>query len=531
MIQLENFENIPIISQPKNLNISLYHHQLASVYQMEKREETKQVKEYNDVIVDTIIGVNADKTGYGKTMAMLAMVYRNKMEWDMSIPYTETTIKTYASGKIKKTHFIEYEKLDVTLVLVSQSIINQWYEECQKTPLSVKKITTNKLVDSTHVENYDIILVTPSMYCKIVKKYSNMACKRFIYDEPSDLKVPSMIKLVAGFIWLVTATPNSIIAKHKNCKRSFMYDLVCSAGYVPFTIHFDYMIVKNSDAFIQYSFSMPQTNHIYYKCYNPIIKTVRGLVTNNITEMLSAGNIQGAIKALGGGETGNIVNLIKQKKLEEIAELELRIKIMKIRNNKKSIDTHNDRILRIKKQIDDLDSRFNNMLDNDCPICFSPISNPVMEPSCQNIFCGNCLLQWVKSKPNCPLCRVDIQSNKLIYINTGKDKHLSKNTVAKPELKTKINTIINLIKNKPEGKFIIFSAWDQTFVPIKNHLTQNDISFIEISGSVEQRLRNINDFKTGKISCIFLNSRNNGTGINLQESSDIIILSKNILTN
>jgi hypothetical protein len=523
MISNSTFECIPRISQPKDLKITLYQHQLTSIYEMEQREEKKQVQE-NLITIDTIVGVNADKTGYGKTISMLTLVYRDKMNWDMSTPFIQTNIKSFAGGRIKKTSTSEYEKLDVTLVLVSQSIINQWYDECQKTQMSVKMITSVKLVDTVYVENYDVILVLPSMYNLLMRKYINFAWKRFIFDEPGHTKVPAMKKIITGFIWLVTATPDSIIAKHKNCRNSFMFDLIGHAGWCSFCIHFGYMIVKNSNDFIEHSYSMPQTHHSYYKCYNPIFKTVVGMVTHNVTSMISAGNIKGAIKALGGGETQNIVELVKHKKLEEIEELESRIKIMKIRNNKKSVNNLKNRIERIDNQINKLDDRFNEILSGDCSICFSKISKPVMEPNCQNIFCGECLLQWLKNKSNCPLCRDTILSNQLIYINTKEDNPpKSENKKKKHEKKTKINTIISILKTKPEGKFIIFSAWDQTFIPIKTQLSINEINFIEVKGTAEQRKNNIANFKNGNINVIFLNSKNNGSGINLQESSDIIV--------
>jgi hypothetical protein len=522
--ETETFEHIPRISQPKELKIPLYQHQLVSIYDMEEKEKLQKA-EYENIKIDTNIGVNADKTGYGKTLAMTTLVYRDKMEWDLSKPYLQKSIETFAGGRIKKTSSKEYEKLDVTLVLSSQSIINQWYEECKKTPLSVKMITTTKLVETTYVENYDIVLVTPSMYNKICMKYSHMAWKRFIFDEPGHVKVPGMRKLIAGFIWLVSATPDSIIAKHRNCRGSFIQELVCYTDdfFLSFSTYFWYMIVKNSDIFIDHSFSMPKTEHSYYKCYNPIFNAVSGLVTKSISEMISAGNIKGAIRSLGGGETTNIVALIKHKKEAEIEEVESRIKIMEIRNKKKSIKSLKDRISRINTQIKDLDSRFTKMLEGDCTICFNTISNPVMEPNCQNIFCGDCLLTWLKTKPSCPLCRDNLQPKQLVYINTGEDYKKTEKKCDDTKIQTKVNTIINLIKRKQEGKFIIFSAWDQTFSPIRNHLTKNDISFIEVKGCVEQRKKNIDNFKYGNTKVIFLNSRNNGAGINLQESTDIIV--------
>jgi SNF2 family DNA or RNA helicase len=520
--EINEFNHIKTISQPKELKVPLYQHQLASIYQMEKREEEQHVLD-NNVIIDCNIGVNADKTGYGKTLAMATLVYQDKMEWDLSKPFTQSVVETFAGGRIKKTSIKYYEKLDVTLVLASQSIIHQWYEECQKIPLSVVMITSRKLVDTIMVQNYDIILVTPTMYNKLVCKYSGMAWKRFIFDEPGHMKVTSMSKIVAGFIWLVTATPDAIIAMHRNCRNSFMYELICFAGWVPFSTHFDYMIIKNDDNFIQHSFSMPPTHHEYYKCYNPIFKTVQGMVTPNITEMISAGNIQGAIKALGGGETKNIAQLVRRKKEDELKELELRLNVLKIRNKKKTqIKDLEIKIKRLNDHVQELDNRFNSMLKEDCSICCSKIDNPVMETNCQNIFCGKCLLTWIDTKPNCPLCRDNIESNDLVYININGSKQKSPKKTT-PQIKTKINTVISLIKGKENGKFIIFSAWDQTFFPIRTQLENHDIKYIEVKGGVEERKKNIENFKFGNIDVIFLNSRNNGSGINLHESTDIIV--------
>ena len=62
---MNTFDDIQTVSQPSNIRIGLFNHQLASIYQMERMEEDKEVIEYNKV-VETSIGVNADPTGYGK---------------------------------------------------------------------------------------------------------------------------------------------------------------------------------------------------------------------------------------------------------------------------------------------------------------------------------------------------------------------------------------------------------------------------------------------------------------------------------
>jgi hypothetical protein len=504
--------------------VDLYQHQLASVYQMEKLEREQMVI-YNGCNINTSIGCNADETGYGKTLSMITLIHRDKMNWDINSLYEQTFTTSYANGRIKKTKTQMYEKLDVTLVLVSNSIIRQWYDEIHKTPLCVTMITTKKQIDTTTVNNYDIVLVTPTMYNNLVCKHIDMAWKRFVYDEPGHMRVPAMKKIVAGFIWLVTATPDAIVYKHRNCRKSFMYDIIGDFGWCSFSETFDYLIVKNSLEFIQQSFSMPPTKHFYYKCHNPLYNIINTLVSPKINEMVSAGNIYGAIRALGGSGTNNIVEIINQKKIDELKILNLQLNILVTRNKHKQIALIKQKIGRVETQINNLKQKYNDMLCSNCPICFDPIKNPVMESSCQNIFCGKCLFAWFDTKTNCPLCRKSINVEELLYIHNEKhnEKH-QRPTITK--LNTKVETVTHLLTTNPKGKFIIFSAWDETFTPIRNLLVEKSIKYIEINGSIETRTKNLQKYKNGDINVVFLNSRNNGTGINLQESTDIIVYHK-----
>ena len=51
----------------------------------------------------------------------------------------------------------------------------------------------------------------------------------------------------------------------------------------------------------------------------------------------------------------------------------------------------------------------------------------------------------------------------------------------------------------------------------------NSIKFVKIQGSINSRNNKITDFKSKKTSVIFLNSDYDGSGLNLQEATDIIL--------
>jgi len=82
----EDFANIKLVNQPADLKVKLYPHQLASIYKMEEFESNNFIYKDN-CIIDTKIGVNGDISGYGKTMSMIGLIARNKMEWNLEKPF------------------------------------------------------------------------------------------------------------------------------------------------------------------------------------------------------------------------------------------------------------------------------------------------------------------------------------------------------------------------------------------------------------------------------------------------------------
>ena len=516
-----NFTRIPMVSQPHQINVNLFPHQLASIHKMEKLERDNNIIK-EGYTKNTKIGINADISGFGKTLSMLGLVSRDKMEWDTELPYVFETIISEAKNRIKNYFVSRYDKLPATLVLVSNSIIGQWEKELEKTTLNYTVIKNCKNLELVRAEENDVVVVTPLHYNKLVTMYYKYAWKRFIYDEPGHLKVSGMREIHAGFYWFVTATPEEILGQHKFCKGNFMRDILVNI-YDPDCFITD-LIIKNNPDFIKASFEMPETQYIYHKCYQPIYNVIERFVSNSVRTMIEAGNIEGAIDVLGGTKTSNIVELIKSKKMEEIYEIESKINIYTLREDDIKINQWLQKKERIEEQIKEIEEKYNDMLKSECNICAEVLSSPVLETNCQNLFCGKCLFKWLERKNTCPLCRsvIDMKNN-LIYISPEKEKHdiIEKGS---GEIKmTKIETIINIIKSKPDGKFLVFSDYDNTFYPICDALTDNEIDYVQVKGAIKTREKNLESFREGNIPVIFLNSTTDGSGINLTESTDIIL--------
>jgi len=280
---------------------------------------------------------------------------------------------------------------------------------------------------------------------------------------------------------------------------------------------YEHITVQNSEWYLEQSIKMPPTNHAYYECYQPIYNVVHTFVNKNIARMIEAGNFQAAITALGGKGTTNVIDLIKKNKEKSIKKIEKQIEIYDI-DEKDTNDLVNMKI-RIITQIEELDDKYNEMLSGECVICYDPISSPVMEPGCQNIFCSKCLLNWLANHATCPMCRGEVVLNELVYIDRDECKSEEVKEETPP---TKQDHIINIIKKS--GKVLIYSEYDKSFKTIKKVLKEHDIKYGELKLTCIDDV--LDSYKNGDTNILLLNGRRHAAGLNLENTTDIILFHK-----
>ena len=328
-------------------------------------------------------------------------------------------------------------------------------------------------------KQYDVILISPTMYNTLMVQFKNIAWKRLIFDEPTHTRIPSMKPIIAKFYWFISATPQLLQYNYRYCNFLSFF------SYIHASL-FNSLIIKNNDDFVKQSFKLPVTNHSYYTCYQPIFNLLKSFISPAISQMISAGNIEGAVRNLGGKECSNLLELVKKRKNESIAECNHRIRIYSQREGDfdTQIKTWKEKKQKYESQLAELDKKFKDILETGtCVICLDKLIKPVLLTCCQNLFCGECILQWLKKKTSCPLCRHTISSDTLVYI---KDSVTNKKKLVKP-LKTKIQTINDIIKDNNTGKFLIFSAYQDSFLLIREKLKERGISFIENKGSMSNK--------------------------------------------
>lgn len=501
---------------------SLFPHQISAVQMMETREKNKKIV-HSTYCVDLNMSIYSDMTGYGKTISMIALILRDRMDWDIRQEHIQSFISgVYGNGCVIKRSLVSLKRIATNLIVAGTSILKQWTDELGETSLRFCVVSNRKKLEQMDPCDYDVVLCGPSFYNMLLERFPSYAWKRLVYDEPTHAKIASMRQVIAGFIWFITATPELLLQQHR-----YSHNFISSI----FTQYMDYnlyknLIVKNDDDFVRESFRLPPLYHHYHRCFQPVFHVVKDLISDNIMQMISAGNVEGAVRSLGGNATSNLFELVEKDKMECIQQAEWKIeRFVRIGDDVKAakwrerLEEHRSDLIQLKERVHSI------LYASLCPICLEKKNEPILLTCCQNIFCGACVLQWFQKKNNCPMCRRPITNENIIYVScrdNGNGEGSSASTMALPPSKT--DTILQIILSKKEGaKVIIFSSFQETFDLIRGAMYDNAIPFGEIRGTMSTREKTIQDFKENDLDVLFINSLDSGAGINLQEATDLIL--------
>jgi SNF2 family DNA or RNA helicase len=88
---------------------------------------------------------------------------------------------------------------------------------------------------------------------------------------------------------------------------------------------------------------------------------------------------------------------------------------------------------------------------------------------------------------------------------------------------SKEDQMIDIIKKKPEGRFLVFSRVDTTFGKLAHLLNSHSITHTEIKGSTTHMMRILDDFVAKRTRVIMLNTYHAGCGIDISSATDVII--------
>jgi len=572
---IEINSNDPHLDQPSKIKLPLKAHQAAALHKATLMETYGNIN-YNvpdpgNFIQDTYqrrtltidgsfqiqtnVGILADAPGHGKTLIALSIIAQTPCR-----DIYKRTDTVYSYGKqyshftahCEKTQLLDDDKyINTTLVSVPRGpVYVQWLNAIRdQTDLSVFAIdsltTIKRYMPGSNatfrevkefLEAYDIILVKNTALKTLIDYYTLpyrdnyiLAFDRVILDEAHDI-ICKMPIFSFRFLWLISGTYQTLASRCYGTRFQMSYairDIGCEE-------RFNLMLVKGERDFVLQSFNIPPpTEHTYLCALSRQISAVQPFLHPNVQERLNANDITGAIAAMGGaGETEDEITKIVTNDIErEIRNKEHEITYtegleISAEHKTSRLTTLNAELKKLTDKRQYLLDRITALEEKMCPICYDNYSNPILLP-CTHVFCGGCLITWLQrgNSVSCPECRVPIQSQHLVAIVKEKPEGSSSRAtyVPPPVILTKEDTLIKLLQDKPNGKFLVFTRVDSGFWRLEQKLREQNIPYSEMKGHTTHMMRILEDFKEGRLRVILLNTYYAGSGIDISFATDVVL--------
>lgn len=571
-------KNSARIATPQQIKVPLRDHQQALLAAMVEREQQMTTGiPLDESTFYSRVGILGDHVGSGKTLVALSHIA-------LTCQQENITYKRCVSDGYQREHTFSIEDVTVspemgaTLIIVPHILYRQWKTAIEKqTTLKCYFCSSKRDLGRTSIVadiiNSDCVLVSNTLY-----RYFDELCrdadiqwKRIYVDEVDSMVMPSnRSPLKAAFIWFLTATwqnlvvtfnhyyPNIILNENLplepeyeqyirqtlgNYKRTYFVSYRFFENYMTENSNRYYQVLRSRKAFLDDSLALPAFSHRYIMCEAPAEEVaVRQFLTPQIREMLNAGNTEGALRSLGVKEESEtsladavIQNMMKElRRAEQTLTFKQQLEYSSQAAKEAALASLERKIVSLKTQLESIKQRLDENRHGDCPVCYDSLKEeiPVLLQCCNNFICSKCVLQYM-SKNNssqataaCVWCRAPINPERITAISKKK-KSLPVGTQSKPG---KIESVIKAIKEKSEGKFLLFCKYNDIFTKIENRLREENIPIEILQGNKDMIAGAVDRFRKGESKVLCLHSDLQCAGLNLEAATDIFILHKMDIT-
>jgi hypothetical protein len=301
----------------------------------------------------------------------------------------------------------------------------------------------------------------------------------------------------------------------------------------------DHITFKNADDFIQQSIDLPHPKRIKIRCITPKeLSIIKDLIPASVLQMINAGNSEDAIKALNCNvdTNDNILQVITKNLRDSISnkQIELEAENKKIyppnlnKDKEYKVKIIENSLKKLQEKFDDVKKKIYDLNQDYCPVCMDSFTNPVIVNCCKNCFCFDCLAVSMGELSNnkCPFCTQNISKSDIHLISSDpklKELNSIPNKTNKTDLKDKLDVLVDLIEKKPDGSFMVFANYAETFNKIEVKLKELNISYHILKGQASTVKKYIDDFTNKTTRVLMLNAQYFGAGMNLQMTTDLVV--------
>ena len=457
------------------------------------------------------------------------------------------------------------------LFVVPHNVIPQWEEYAkQQTTLRCQFIRKTRDCDCLRAGFFqdmllsDAVIVSCTMLRKFITamsyhgpRFSRIVWSRVFIDEADSVDLTIRPEEIQGrFFWFITGSwlnmlfpaglatwtvrglPDDVRgmigegAVEGVGRRLNLVGGMVSSSRTP---EFTRTVIQNRSDWIEKSLRRPRVVHQDVMCRAPVsARLLQGFVTASAMEALHAGDITGAMSALGlkGTSKEGIVARVTGSLRAEVVKAEKTLAFKRDMEyssaaaKAEGVKRAEEKVTQLQAQLVDLEARVAAAFGGGapCPICYEPPTTMTLTPCCRQAFCLACLCECVRTKPTCPLCRTGIASPKelLVVGDEGDGAVTDGATVTGPP--TKAAALLALLEAAaPTDRFLVFSAHEASFRGLRATLETRGVRCELLSGTAARVARLRREFQEGKVRVLCMNARHVGAGLNLEAASHVVL--------
>ena len=577
-------ESNRIIDTPDNLvKVPLHDHQNATLFRMNEYEQnlTAGMRISGEKFFSNC-AILGDSVGVGKSLMVLAHIAR--LPTLDVIPGQIAVISSGSSRNIFSLKSIKHlEKNEAgSLIIVPHTLFRQWAayikDQTNLNAFCISKVSQISESDSyKKIMESDLVLISNTLCRHFIPlcKNRDIRWKRMFIDEADTIHIPGLHYSDlphARFFWLISASWVNLLYINRNLyfDRSYINSMIFSesTAYKHLQPHFlsrtvavntpyivetfrlrspylftellsqthhlrSHLVIKSSEAFIKKSISLPELIRRTILCKSPLTNRILDrVISPNIQQMLNAGDIHSALKELNvkGKDVKSLVegvtaNLSKElSNLQKTYEFKESLEYESARAKEQALKTLADKMAHVRESIKSIEERIQNFKTEVCPICYDEPVDHLITPCCSRVFCAPCLMLSLARNSTCALCRAPIHPSKCTKIITSENEIVETADSTEPSLPKKQDALLQLMKENPEGRFLVFSRFDNPFETIETAVQDLGIKVKHVKGNKDAVASTLRSFESGALRCLLLNSKYGGAGLNITSATHVILL-------
>ena len=560
-----------------SMKLPLHLHQKIALKKMEDLEyELTNGMDLKNERMFSNYAILGDSVGAGKSLMVLAHIARLGTIAKIS---DSNSILSSSSANIFSIVKKEYSDISEAgcLIMVPHTLFRQWSDYITK-QTNLKHFCIARapqIEDETFFTNLfeaDVVLVSNTLVKSFIPKTAkgNVRWKRVFIDEADTIHITSTyIMPPARFYWFITASWLNLIYIHHSLylDRKYIEDNVFNEGspYSHLHNHFksrmskDIYYIMESYHVKSYSFlkdiitiSHINRSNIIISCSKELIEKsislppllrqiiwcrssythqiIKDAVSADIQQMLHAGDTTGALESLGvkGQDTKSLIEAVTMNIKKELVRLQKTyafkedMEYSTEQAKELALKSLKEKIEKTEASIKGIEERIQNVASEVCPICYEEPNDHLITPCCSRVFCATCLLLSIARNPECPLCRGAIHPSRCTKLLLSPVKNRIE--PEKDELPKKHDALLRLLKENPQGRFLIFSRYDNPFNAIEKSIEELCINVSNLKGSKDMISSTLRAFAKGDIQCLLLNSQFAGAGLNITSATHVVLL-------